>query len=302
MEVESRRLSVGVLKLAKQFDEGGIERRTALGLVGIGAAAVVMARPVAAASGRLALETPADRLRAFMLMRGALDDRLVIGYLSGTYYGCVNGATTPMFGVVSATFSRYRPLRDGGVESVTVEQAYFIDLATNARLTHYANPYTGKTVEVPGSGYPPGRTIFTQALQMQVAKAMPGMVIDHQVTPFVVQGDDVWATEVTTVTNAAPRGLQEHFQEVVGLHARLGEMTAPGVKQVRCETNYTSVKSWRSWLQMDGHPGETVSTGAGRYGASVADLPEPWLAAARSNRPELIENPVKVLDALWRQA
>jgi hypothetical protein len=57
---------------------------------------------------------PAARLEMFMMMRGALDDKLVIGCLTGRYYGIVDAQLKLLFGLVSATFSRYRPALGGG--------------------------------------------------------------------------------------------------------------------------------------------------------------------------------------------
>jgi hypothetical protein len=279
-----------------------ISRRLAIGAIGGGLALAAAPSRTIGATVPLAPDTPAGRMRAFMLMRGALDDRLVIGCLNGRYWGCVNGVMTPLFDVVSATFSRYRQQTDGSYRSVSVEQAYFLALDTGEWLQSFTNPYTGKTVKVPTGGYPPTATIFTTDLAMQVAKPQPGMVLNHISSPFIVQGDDIMMTEVITATTTLPGGGKPSlFHEVTGLHARLSEIRRPDAKKVRCETSYTSVKSWRSWLDMGDHPGETVSTGQGLYGATLAGLPAPWLAAARQHRPELLADPLKILDPLWRQ-
>jgi hypothetical protein len=278
-----------------------IGRREAIGAIGVGMA-LATAPSAASAAPTVAIDMPAGRMRAFMLMRGALDDRLVIGCLNGRYWGCVNGVMTPLFDVVSATFSRYRRLADGNYRSVSVEQAYFLDLQNGEWLHSFANPYTGATVKVPTGGYPPTETIFTTDLEMRFAKPQPGMVLNHVSTPFIVQGDDVMMTEVITATMTPPAGGKPGlFHEVTGLHARLSDLHQPDAKKVRCETSYTSVKSWSGWLDMGDHPGETVSTGQGVYGATLAGLPAPWLAAARRHRPELLADPIKILDPLWRQ-
>ena len=278
-----------------------IGRRGAIGAIG-GSLALAAAPRVAHAAAVPALDTAEGRMRAFMLMRGALDDRLVIGCLSGRYWGCVNGAMKPLFDVVSATFSRFSRRSDGSYRGVSLEQAYLLDVDTGAWLQSFANPYTGKTVRVPTGGYPPSALVFTTDLEMQVAKPQPGMSLTHRSSPFTVQGDDVTMTEVTAATTTPPGGGKPLlFHEVVGLHARMGEIARPDARKVRCETSYTSVKSWRNWLEMADHPGETVSTGQGVYGASLATLPKPWIAAARRHRPELLVDPMKLLDPLWRE-
>lgn len=278
-------------------------RRDALGTFGgaLGSGLALAATPAMAAKASIpSLDTAEGRLRAFMLMRGALDDRLVIGCMNARYWGCVNGAMVPMFDVVSATFSRYRRLPNGDYHGASLEQAYFLDKDSGEWLQSYANPYTGKTVKVPTGGYPATAVVFTTGLEMKVPQLPPGMVLNHTTSPITVQGDDVMLTEVTSATTTLPGGISSPYHEVVGLHARLSEINRSDAKKVRAETSYTSVKAWRTWLDMAGHPGETVSTGLGLYGVRLSDLPKVWLDPARKHRPELLADPLKLLDPAWR--
>lgn len=274
-----------------------IGRRTVLGAIGGGGLlASVAAR---AGSASIAEPKPAQaRMRTFMLMRGALDDRLVIGSLNGRYWGCVNGAMTPLFDVVSATFSRYRRLADGSYRGVSIEQAYFVDRETGEWLRSFDNPYTGKTVKVPTGGYPPTSVVFGTDLVMRVAKPLPGMTLTHSMSPLMTQGDNVMMTEVTSVGAV---GKPPSYHGIVGLHARAGEIDRAGAKKVRCETSYTSVSRWPMWLEMSDHPGETVAAGQGSYGTTLDDLPKTWVAAARQHRPELLSDPARLLEPLWRE-
>ena len=113
-------------------------RREALALVGGSAlasalrASGVEAAPLASAPPDL--KTKAGIARAYMMMRGALDDRLVIGCVTGRYYGVVDAVLTPLFGVCGATLTRYRPSAGSAYEAVTCELAYFTDLATGAAI------------------------------------------------------------------------------------------------------------------------------------------------------------------------
>ena len=273
-----------------------IDRRSAIGAMGVGLAlaatpAKALAAPVSS------LDTPEGRMRSFMLMRGALDDRLVIGYLQGRYWGSVNGSLTSLFDVVAANFSRYRRQADGSYYGVSVEQSFFVDSGTGEWLKSFVNPYTGKTVTVPTSRNPPAALNFTTELQMKMASSPPGFAMNHSVSPFAVQEDDVTITETTT---AGISGKPTSYQAVVGLHARLSEINQRRAKKVRCETSYTSVSRWPAWLEMGDGPGEVVATGQGVYGAKMSGLPKAWVAAARSHRPELLTNPRALLDPLWR--
>lgn len=277
-----------------------LDRRRAIATIG-GGLAVAAAAPGAMAATAAGLATPAGRMRAFILMRGALDDRVVTGCFRGRYWGCVNGAMTPLFNVVSVIFSRYRALGDGSYRSVAIEQSYFLDRMTGECLQSLVNPYTGKTVQVPHDGYPPTAIVFTPDLSMKVAALPPGMAFDHHSTPFVVQGDDVIMNEIVTATTMPKGGGKPGLHhEITTLHARLSDLRRPNAKKVPCAVTYTNVKSWRGWLEMGDLPGETISSGDGSFGVPFSDIPAVWKEAAQRYHPELLTDPVKLLDPLWR--
>lgn len=274
------------------------DRREAIGAIG-GGLALAAAAPGAMAATPPGFGTPTGRMRAFILMRGALDDRVVTGCFRGRYWGCVNGAMTPLFNVVSVIFSRYRPLADGSYQSIAIEQSYFLDRTTGEYLQSFVNPYTGKTVKVPTDGYPPTLIVFTPDLSMKVAALPPGMAFDHRSTPFVVQGDDVIMNEIVTATTSPKAsGRPGLHHEITTLHARLSDLRRKDAKKVPCAVTYTNVKSWRGWLEMGDHPGETISSGDGSFGVPFADIPASWKEAARRYHPELLGDPVKLLDPL----
>lgn len=279
-----------------------LSRRTALTVFG-GATALLAATPALAKASRTKIDvsTPQGRLKAYMLMRGALDDRLVIGCISGTYYGVVDAEITPLYGVVAATFARYRPHAAGGYEAVTTEQAYFTDLETGAWIKSYKNPYTGETVTVPASGFKPNRIIISPDVDLRLATPVPGIQFDHHVLPVEIRGDDVWLTEVTRTAGAVPGSAKPfRYSESVVLHARRSELEARNAKQVTCETTFNGVVSWRPWLKMGDRPGHLLGIGAGRYGATMETLPAVWISATREHRPDLLSNPIAVLDPLWK--
>lgn len=80
--------------------------------------AAVTAGAAVSSAGRSSSAPDADQaIRDFIRLRAALDDRLVVGALSGRYFGVVDGAPTPFFGVVSVVT---RPRRTGHQSSITL--------------------------------------------------------------------------------------------------------------------------------------------------------------------------------------
>jgi hypothetical protein len=225
-------------------------------------------------------------------MRGALDGRLVIGFITGRYYGVIENDMKPLYGVVGATFSRYRRRPDGGYDVASYEIPYFTDLESGAALDKWANPYTGEIVDVPQTAMPPAKLVITPDLRIEFAKPAPGVTSDSRVVATQVAAPDVWMTEQTRVSAVIP-GAPKPFRygEIVTLHAQFAAFADPSTPRIQCQTAYTSVVSWRPWLKMADRPGHLLGNGAGRYGATLDQLPANWHAAVLKRRPDVLKDP-----------
>ncbi len=270
-------------------------------LVLAGATAVAAATP---GNGKprtaLDLAKPEDRFRAYMLMRGALNERLVIGFISGRYFGVVDGDMLPLYGVVGATFTKYRRRGDGGYDAVTAEQAYFTDLDSGEWISRFQNPYTGETVDVPTTDSKPAKLVFRPDLSMHLAEERPGMQFSDRIFPPQERDGFVMLAQQTRTTASFP-GMAKPFRysELVEMRVRRNALEASGAKSVGCETSYTSVVNWRPWLKMGDRPGHLLGTGTGAYGATIATLPANWIAATRKHRPELLADPQGAIAKIW---
>lgn len=267
-----------------------------LGLLALGASA----SPVVAAPQGLDLSSESARLRAFIQMRGSLDDQLVTGFISGRYYGVVDEEITPLFGVSAATFARYRPASKGGYEMVSFEQAYFTDLATGAYLKEWLNPYTGQKVSVPVTRTSPTKVLIAPDLSFALVKSMPGGKMDHRVLPVEVIDDDVLFVEQIQAAFQGPPGSKPfRYNEITTLRSSLKDLSEPGLKHVPCAVTFNSVVGWRPWMGMGARPGHLLAQGSGRYGVAMDKMPKAWLEATRQERPELLVDPGKGMDAVW---
>jgi len=264
---------------------------------GLVAGAAALAAPVRA--GRFDPAAPGERLRTFMLLRGALDQRLVTSWVSARYYAVFEDRMEPLFGVVSAVFARYRPLAGGAVEAVNAELAWFTDPATGKVMDSFLNPLNGKTCKVPGGGFMPSKIRFDTDLSFHLAKPVPGMEMIHEVLPIEARGDDVWVTERSR-TAFTPPGAAKPFRysESNTFHARRSTL-APGATRAVSEVSFTNVCSWRPWLQMGDAPGHLMATGIGRHGAAMAELPPAWIEATQARRPDVLKDPGALLAPLW---
>lgn len=283
----------------------GIGRREAMGLMGAGALAGVAApgAGAAAAQGRPDLASPEGKLRAFIQMRGALDERLVISYISGCYFGVVDAEVTPLWDVIGVTFTRYRRRADGAYQVFSGEIAHFLDPKTGEAPGEFYNPYTKKVVKDPRTNLPPSSYAILPDLTFQFSRIVPGMTSEHYVRDAEVRGDDVWFTDVTRVASPIPGAAKPfRYSESVTMHARLSDLAKPGVMRVPAESNFTNFVDWRPWMEMAGHPGHLTAVGNGRFGVSMDELPEKWTRATRAKWPAILDNPAGLLDPVYKPA
>lgn len=277
-----------------------VARRDALlGAVGIGAAGLVGASR-AEAKGIAGPATTEQQLKAYVLMRGALDDRVVTGWAEARYFGVVDAETTPLFSVVSATLTRYRPAPGGGFEAIGVEYAFFIDSETGKMLEKFRNPYTGEIIDIPVGGLPPSKLIIQPNLKFKLGRDVPGLEFDHHIEPPIVRGNDIWFNEVTHVTQPAPPGGKAfRYNEVLTMHAPLDAVMKPGALAVQSEISFTIACSWRPWLKLGDKPGHMMCVGVGRMNGAPDSRPPEWVTGMQAKRPQALADPKAVLAPLW---
>ena len=280
-------------------------RREILKLAMIGGAVAAcqpaLAGVVGEVGGKLDYSSPEARLRCFLLMRAALDDRINISWAKARYFGVVGDEMRPMFGVVSCVFTRARPIADDEFELVTREIAYFTD-HDGAQVIHsYDNPYIGQTVTIPEGGYPPASLILSGDLSQRFAKERPGLEIDHRVAPIHITGDQVWMTETMRTSVAIPGAPSPfRYSDLSAYHGSRAAIEDPSAMQVPALVGYSNVVSWRPWLAMPtGHPGHLSAFGSGRTGSPLADVPQAWLAEAELRVPEILAAPESALEPIW---
>jgi hypothetical protein len=269
----------------------GRRRALSLGLAG----SLSLTRSFAHAGAAPAVDKTA--LARFIKMRGALDDRMVIGCVDGQYNGVVDGKTMPLFGVVSAVFSRYRP-QEGGYGIIEYEQAYYTDLATGKVLDRWKNPYTNETITVPTYDGPTDRQLVTENLQFRSAAPPPPNVhVRHFVQGPTMSGDDIVFVERVSVSVDAVAGKPGfRYADHTSLRAKLSDVARPDTQMAGSATHFEATCAWRPWLKMGGRPGHMTASGRGHFGVTFADLPGGWLEATSSLKPELLKHPESNLE------
>jgi hypothetical protein len=260
-----------------------VSRRLALGLMAA-APAALRAAPVDA------------EMRMLLQMRGALDDRLVMSYLEGPYYGVVEGRIAPLYGQSAGLFRQYLARPDGGADYLNIELVFVTDLETGELLTEFRNPWTGAVNAVPKNRLGPSRFTITPERRV-IAPGPPGISTFHRFRPARVVGDDVWITEESAVFVPPPANFA--FNEVLTYHASLRALSVPGVRNVPSSVHFAPVIGWRPWHGMTGHPQEKTShlmgNCTGRVVTDMADLPPRYLRWLEMYFPDVAADPLKAL-------
>jgi hypothetical protein len=268
-------------------------------------AAAALALPqasfAAAAAAAGATANPAaipDKLRTLLMMRGALDDRLVMHWIRGRCYGLVDGAMTPLFGVVNACFSRYRAREGGGFFGARGEVTYYTDFGSGEVVQTALNPYTNAAMPLPARGYPPSPVRIQADATIAISEA-PGVEFRNVVDDPQVSGNDVSLCESSMAKTPLPGGGVSLYNEVLTYRAKANDLARTDLKRVACDIAVTSTVSWRSWMGMGDRPGVLLTVGTGSFVSSIDELPPAWVKAASQSRPELLANPLAFLDPAW---
>ncbi len=295
-----------------------MDRRTAMtAIAGAATVPLAVARASAAAAANRAapaaldFTAPANRLDALVRMRGALDERLVISFLEGVYYGVMQSRITPLYGLSAGLFRQYRKRPDGGFDYANLELVYVTDLDTGGLLEEFRNPYSGKTGKPPQTRLGPSRLTITPALEVQ----RPGQHAGHGVAagpdaappagfhrfraPRVV-GDDVWIVEESSLQ--APPPLNFAFNEVLTYRASLRALSDRSLLNVPTEVQFHPVIGWRPWQGMagfDGPPSHVMGVCAGRVVTSIDALPERYREWTARSHPDVLAEPLRLLAKAW---
>ncbi|MEO9599400.1 DUF1838 family protein [Parasphingorhabdus sp.] len=280
-----------------------LKRRDAMKIMGASAAAVALP---AQASGHtpavpLDLQSPEGRLRTFMLIRHALDERVVVNWAKARYFGMVGDEMTPLFGVASVVLTQSRPTAGGGYRSVSYELGYFTDHEGTTVIDTFDNPYTGETVTIPDGGYPPSVVLIGADLEQRLEKPIPGMTLDHHISPLYQSDGQIWLTERVQSEALFPGATKPfRYNDVSTYHANAEALADPEAKQVPSLVGYSNVVGWRPWLKMPAdHPGHLSAFGSGRTGSRFAEVPKAWIDRAKVHRPELLQDPGAFLKSAW---
>lgn len=271
-----------------------LDRRSLL--AGVGALALTATSRPAWSRPGLDLGNRRDLLSALVKMRGATDDRLVIGYVIGARHAVPEHRAIPMMSFIAATFSQYRRVDEDTFEARALEIGYMTDFHTGKLIEQWKNPVTGTTVDVPLTRMGPSRLVIT-ADGLTVPRPSgqaAGLELKHVFRPPVTVGDHVWVTEQINV-DGPPGPRPFVYNEMTTYYARKSELDDPARAAVPTKVQYQSLITYRPWMGFGDAPGHTVAHGAGMHVAGMDELPPYYLELTRRLHPDVMKDPLALL-------
>jgi len=253
------------------------------------------------ASLNLDLNDPWDRLTALAKLRGSIDGAMVMWWMKGVRYGVVDEVVVdPLFGMLIGSFMRMEPAEEGFMMNM-LELSYFTDLETGEVIDTFVNPYTGKEVAIPEQRLGPFPILMRPTgVVLPDVPAFGDIDLRTKVGPAIVQGDDVWIRDDSTVKvdSDHPMMGKHTYNELVTYRGKLSEINNPDAPSASADISFQSVTSWREWFESDDVGGNTTARANGRKIHRLEDFPPEYLAAARQKHPEILADPEAALDAV----
>jgi len=283
-------------KIFRRLPNRGISRRALLQLAAGVAATRASGKTLAAVNPSLALRDPDELLQAYQRLSGALDDRLIIWWMSGTRYGVVNAQSRALYGMQVGMFHHWFRQADGSFKAAFFELTYYSDPVTGQLLREFTNPYTGQTNKVRHVRL--GPEIRHLTIDGLISPDNP-LVHDYRsdLGPALVNGNNLWIPTSVEATirfpkPTAPEILLNIYTTVQG---KLDDAMNTSIRSAPCTFEFHNVLKWEPWMQMADHAGHMMSTASGRKLESLANLPADYLGMAEEVHGKYIADPTAAM-------
>lgn len=261
------------------------------GLLGLVAAAALVAGAPAALAARLDLATPEGANLAMRKIQCSLDDNVPVTYFwHGEAYSRVPGEPDRrLFRVEGMNIRQCVTVEDPqhgrGWRLVSRELLLYADPETGEVLRTWKNPWTGKTVEVIQTANDP----VNQPPQFPTGRdGRPRIWAGSAI------GDHWWMTVTIPLFYDNPLGGDYqryvggtyHATEMFNFFGNVADLTDPKRRSAEARVGWVRVSGWLPWMQMGDRAGVLYFHTAGRKLDRFEQMSPTMLAEIERNYPE----------------
>ncbi len=251
------------------------------------------------AASALDLSDPEDVLTALVKLRARTDGAPAYWWMRGIHYGVVDTTYRPLYGLLNGSFQRMVPNGDHRYDITMLELTYYTDLETGEALETFKNPYTEEVAEIPVGVFGPNTAFVTlEGLQPPEDFPLGDLAFEGQLGPAIVHGNDVWIREDTIVhmTPRDPNADKFVTNELVTYQGSLAELNDTSNPTANATLTYNTTFNWRPWMKSGDTPGHVTASAMGGKIDAVEKFPADYLALAERYHPEVMSDPIAVLD------
>lgn len=272
-----------------------LNRRLALGL-GFAAAAGLCSNGALAAE--LDPSNPEDLRMMFRKLQYRTDSGLVFWWMRGRYFGQIDAALTPLYGLNWGVIQRVAQRSDGGFDVREIELSFHTDLEFKQRLTTFHNPITNEDVAVEFSPLGPSVVHYSRDNLPQIPTQMVGSTAESTSIPpeALVIGDQILFSSRSATRVMTPGVPDRTFNDITTISGSLKAARDPSVTSVPAMLQSSDVTSWQRGLKMGDQPGSMTLRALGGKVGRLDHMPPSWLAMLRDAAPDIAADPEGALD------
>ncbi len=283
-----------------------IRRRTALGLfagAAVGASALPSLAVAAGKAGRTFDPGNQDDLAlAFRKLAYSMDDKLTFWWMRGTRYGVTGSVATPFWDMYVAAWFTTRDLADGKYEVRMAGSNFYTPPGATTLLEKFANPFTGKTVDVPYGAPRASTSVMDKRGGSAFASgAPPGMKSTRStdIGPAWIEGDVMHVQGDLMLDNQPLEAGKRSFtvNDWSTYIGSVADVLDPKKLNPPSAQMFNDILDFPAWLQMGDYKGTYVSRCYGRKVYGYASMPATWRRFFEQKFPEVAKDPGALLRA-----
>ena len=236
------------------------------------------------AGGAMDLDDPATSLRAYIKLRGSLDNEPVFDVVQGRVYAILPGEPVrPLFRMIGAQRSLYTFRSALEYQATTRYLGWLLDWDSGWPLEQWTNPWSGERCVVPTTRYGPS-TVHIQSDRVVPAGADSEAPATGR-RPWFVLGEVVHMLD--EILLAAPAGPDYPKADLMTFSGRWQDLADAGRSRIPARLGFSAMEPWRDWMQMD-RPGMLWWHVAGVKLDGPQDFPPELLALVQAGDAEFL--------------